>query len=135
MLKYYIGKLYESMDDKWNILLSDQAVWWLLSGMCSAVCDRHYHHNSDSHEPAANAERVRLHKDDTDLHLFPCTSWINTTCKVYFRQYVIWLYADNINKTMDNQSQLIFDRQQFMWRYIIRCTTYVYIKFEQFYEE
>ena len=106
-----IGKLYESMDDEWNILLLDQAVWWLLSGMCSAVCDRHYHHNSDSHEPAANVERVRLHKDDTDLHLFPCTSWIHTNWKVYFRQYVIWLYADNTNKTMDSQSQLIFDRQ------------------------
>jgi hypothetical protein len=86
------------MDDKWYILLLDQAVWWLLFSMCSAVCDRHYHHNCDSHEPAANAEGVCLHKDDTDLHLFPCTSWIHTNSKGSFRPYVIRLYSMHITQ-------------------------------------
>jgi hypothetical protein len=71
MIKYYIAKLCESMDDKWYTLFLDQAVWWLLFGKRSAVCHCYYHHDSDSHEPAASAERVRLHKDDTYLHLFP----------------------------------------------------------------
>jgi hypothetical protein len=69
-----------------DILLSDQVMWWLLFGLCSAVCDCHNHHDSDSHEQAADAERVCLHKDDTNLHMLSCVNRICANSKSYVRQ-------------------------------------------------
>jgi hypothetical protein len=67
-----------------DILLLDQVMWWLLFWLCSAVCDCHNHHNCDSHEQAADAERVCVHKDDANLHMLSSFNGIHTNSKSYF---------------------------------------------------